>query len=62
MTSSEYIKAECEQVIVPYRKKAKCKHEWIKHGYGYLCRKCEYYTGLCSILNGLIKKELNGRS
>jgi len=35
-----------------------CKHLWQKHGFGYKCETCGYYTGLDNELNELIKKEL----
>jgi len=32
------------------------KHNWIKHGFGYKCKSCEYYTGYNIELNKLIEK------
>lgn len=39
-----------------FRRQLKCRHKWGEHAYGFLCSKCEYYTGMHGILNDSIKR------
>ncbi len=36
-----------------------CKHEWREEGDGYICKKCDFYTGINWELNKLIEKLLD---
>ena len=56
--SEAYISKREHQVIKRKLKKAACRHQWKKFGYGYICRHCEYYTGMNTELNRIIRKEL----
>jgi hypothetical protein len=40
------------------QKSLECVHNWIPHGYGYSCTKCQYYTGLNEYFNKTIEKQL----
>lgn len=45
--------------ITKLSEEANCRHKWIKYAFGYLCRKCGYYTNNDVKLNKLIKKLLD---
>ena len=54
---NEYIKAEQYSVITKALRFIMCEHpDWYKHGLGFQCAKCDYYTGTNSALNKAIEE------
>jgi hypothetical protein len=53
------IRARNEMKIQNLEKEITCDHTWNKHGLGYVCLRCEYYTGQDTDLNYLINSLTN---
>jgi len=53
-----YVSRKETKKILESLKKIECAHKWKEAGYGYECKKCDYYTGQDEELNELIKKSL----
>ncbi len=51
----KYIKKRNSRIIDKLAAQIYCKHKWKEHGYGYMCRKCDYYSGRGNDLNELIE-------
>ena len=50
-----FINASIQEKIDKLKLHVDCEHEWVEHGFGYKCTKCDYYTGMWDELNELIK-------
>jgi hypothetical protein len=59
MKSKRIIKTELNKQIKELNKIIECNHNFYPYGLGYKCRVCDYYTGLNSHLNAVVKKEYN---
>lgn len=53
-----HIKAKNQCIIDFLKEEMKCNHQWERHGHGYKCQNCDYYTGMDTKLNQLINKSL----
>jgi hypothetical protein len=56
---NDYIIERSMSSIAYFLRQAQCKHEWHKHGFGYKCDKCDYYSGMDQEINKMIEKQLN---
>jgi hypothetical protein len=52
------IKTRNERLINSLQKEINCVHTWNPYGMGYQCEHCNFYTGLNTELNQLIKQLL----
>ncbi len=51
-----YIEGENLPIVRDLINQVYCEHKWKSHGYGYMCNKCGYYSGLDRNLNERINK------
>jgi hypothetical protein len=54
-----YIAEELKECMQSDIEVMSCSHRWVKHGFGYKCNNCDFYTGTNGELNKLIVAQIN---
>ena len=54
----EYIRERSQKQIDALVEQMKCEHLWTKHGHGFICEECGFYTGMNKKLNDIIYEEV----